>query len=132
MSVMATWPFRLRAQSKDESEIAGSGPAVLSNVFFVSVTSDGVRITFTEQMSQGSTPHFRSAVLLSSANAFELVALLTRLLLGQPAQVAAESGRRSPAHEPKATKRTRKLPVDHKKPSRQKRRETERTRELTA
>ena len=53
-----------RELSVDEFKIAHSGPAILSNRFFISMGPWGVRIAFAEQHGEESEPIFRSAVVM--------------------------------------------------------------------
>lgn len=52
-----------------ETAVAFSGPAVLANRTYVSLVAAGVRLSFTEQDQPNSPVHFRTAVVLSAADA---------------------------------------------------------------
>lgn len=64
----------------NEVDIAFSGPAIATNKFFVTVHDTFVRVTFTEQAGPDSAPLFRSAVVMSRADAYSLGELLLRLV----------------------------------------------------
>lgn len=70
----------LKPISQPELDIALSGPAILTNRFFVSVGPNGVRIAFTEQGSPDHTPVFRAGVGMSIPDAISLYRLLRDLL----------------------------------------------------
>lgn len=63
----------------EENELMFSGPAVLSNKFYVALGPVGARITFAEQ-SPETSPKFRTAVVLPFQDAIELYKLLSKML----------------------------------------------------
>lgn len=69
--------------SQEEAQAAFSGPAPMANRFYVHIAPNGVRITFCEQGSVDSGYYFRSAALVSIADARSLRDLLTELLEGE-------------------------------------------------
>ena len=65
--------------SDAEHRMIFSGPAPVANRFFVH-TAGWVRLTFAEQGTPNTVPAFRSAVVLSIADAVALVGLLANAL----------------------------------------------------
>ena len=55
-----------------------SGPALLSNRIYVTVTAMGVRLSFMEMIDQNSPPKFRTAVFLPHPDAFAFRDLLNK------------------------------------------------------
>jgi hypothetical protein len=64
---------------EEECKIAYSGPAVAANRSYVSLSSGGARLAFTEQQGK-SLPVFRNAVMLSFQEAIALKNVLADLL----------------------------------------------------
>ncbi len=64
---------------EEEFKIAHSGPAVAANRSYVSLSSGGARLAFTEQQGK-SLPVFRNAVMLSFQEAIALKNVLADLL----------------------------------------------------
>ncbi|PTQ78371.1 hypothetical protein C8R26_103133 [Nitrosomonas oligotropha] len=69
-----------RELNVDEFKIAHSGPAVLSNRFFISLGPWGVRIAFAEQHGESAEPIFRSAVVMPMEDGISLYKTLQELL----------------------------------------------------
>lgn len=69
-----------RKVTPEELAIAYSGPAVLTNKFYITMTPTGVRIAFTEVQGEGYQPQFRTAVLLPFQDALALQQLLGRMI----------------------------------------------------
>jgi hypothetical protein len=63
-----------------EMEVANSGPAILSNRFFVTLGQSGIRIAFTEQIAPEKPSAFRTAVALSFQDGIALYKLLQVVL----------------------------------------------------
>lgn len=57
-----------------------SGPAVLANRIFLTITGSGARLSFMEQHGDKVPPQFRTAVILSFEDALALRDLLERQL----------------------------------------------------
>jgi hypothetical protein len=72
-----------------EREIAGSGPALLANRFFVTLTPSGARLAFTERGTPEGQLHFRNAVILSYQDAISLYQLLRDMLKPVEDQISA-------------------------------------------
>ena len=73
-------PYEIfRPLSEAEVDMAYSGPAVLSNKFYVSVSGMGARIAFAEE-SEGRPAVFRTAVFLSLPDAVSLSKVLKELI----------------------------------------------------
>lgn len=66
----------------EEIRASFSGPAVLSNKMYLSLTGGGARIAFMEQLGDVVPPVFRTAVILSFQDAMSLRDLLARQLEG--------------------------------------------------
>ncbi len=73
-------PKQRVAVSETELDIANSGPALLSNRFYVTVAPFGVRIAFTEQSNPQKPPAFRTAVVMSIQDGIALYKLMQDLL----------------------------------------------------
>ena len=75
-------PSAAAPASVPDEELRGafSGAAVRSNKIYLSITDSGVRIAFMEQHGNAVPPIFRSAVILSFADAFSLRDLIARQL----------------------------------------------------
>ena len=70
-----------RDPSKEELEVAFSGPAPSANRFYVTVGPQGVRLSFIEQVPNSSQNFFRSAAVLSHQDAIQLSEILKELLV---------------------------------------------------
>lgn len=79
----------IKAVSDDELAIAYSGPAVLANKFYVTLTPAGPRIAFTE-VHGDQKPQFRTAVVLPHPDAVALYELLGRMLKENVATFSVE------------------------------------------
>ena len=73
-------PSVVASVSNEELRTSFSGPAVRSNKIYLSLTDGGVRIAFTEQHGDAVPPIFRTAVILSFADALSLRDLIARQL----------------------------------------------------
>lgn len=73
----------------DESIPAFSGPAVLSNRFFISLGDSGVRIAFCEKWSPESPTVFRTAVTMGFQDTIALKNLLQTMLTDVEADIEA-------------------------------------------
>ena len=80
-----------------EVEVSLSGPAILSNRFFVIVGPTGVRITFAEQFGPETQPAYRTAVVLAHQDAIELAALLKTMTKPIEEQLARQAASAKPA-----------------------------------
>ena len=72
--------IRVNPVSPEELDVSFSGPAPSVNRFFVNLSASGVRIAFTEQVPNSSKHYFRSAAILTIADALELHKVLHNLL----------------------------------------------------
>lgn len=73
--------------SAEEMALSYSGPAIVSNKFYIAVGPTGVRVTFAE--GQNGAFHFRSAIMLSFQDAIALKDILGELLIPIEAQIAS-------------------------------------------
>ncbi len=73
---------------EEECKIAYSGPAVAANRSYVSLSSSGARLAFTEKQGK-SLPVFRNAVMLSFQEAIALKNVLADVLKDIEAQTAS-------------------------------------------
>ena len=64
-----------KVATAQEVLIAGGGPAIFANRFYVTLTPAGVRIAFAEQL-EGALPAFRTAILLPFQDAIGLAKIL--------------------------------------------------------
>jgi hypothetical protein len=71
---------KLVSSSEDDLQIVFSGPAVAANKIFVTLSSAGIRLTFTEQRNPKVAPVFRTAALVSIPDAISLRDLLSKVL----------------------------------------------------
>jgi hypothetical protein len=81
-----------------EVEVSLSGPAILSNRFFIIAGPTGVRITFAEQFGAETHPAFRTAVVLAHQDAIELAALLKHMTQPIEQQLARQAAAGKPAN----------------------------------
>ena len=65
--------------SQEQIELAFSGPALLSNKVYITVTHAGMRLAFMEGSSSGQE-YLRTAVLLPFQDAFAFSDLLAKML----------------------------------------------------
>jgi hypothetical protein len=65
--------------SESNYAVASSGPAILSNRFYVTLSQSGTRIAFCESIP-GVDEQFRTAVVLNFNDALELANLLKSLI----------------------------------------------------
>ncbi len=82
--------------SDEDVRASFAGPAFHSNKVYLSMTAAGARIAFMEQLGDKVAPVYRTAVILSYADALALRDLITRQL--RQIEVAIKSA------EPEATK----------------------------
>lgn len=75
--------------TKDELNVAYHGPATLSNRIFVTTTSGGVRIAFTEQHGE-KLPEFRTAAFMPFESAIALKNVLTTMLADVEKKIEAQ------------------------------------------
>lgn len=80
-------PTQRVAASQAELDIANSGPALLSNRFYISVGPFGVRIAFTEQLNPDKPPAFRTAVVMSIQDGINLSKVMQDLLRDAEANI---------------------------------------------
>jgi hypothetical protein len=71
---------KLEGVSDGDLQAAFGGPAFASNRFFVTISSGGTRIAFTEQWKDGQPPLFRCAAILSFEDGIRLKNLLSKML----------------------------------------------------
>jgi hypothetical protein len=74
-------PKEIKVQvSEAELAVVNSGPAILTNRFYVTIAPYGVRIAFTERTSKEQIPAFRTAVVMSIQDGISLYKLLQNQL----------------------------------------------------
>ncbi len=71
---------KVRALSQKELEIAFSGPAVLTNRFYVTIGAYGIRISFTEVQNNDADPVFRTGCVMCIQDGIRLKNLLQEML----------------------------------------------------
>lgn len=87
-------PNTQRPLTKEEFNISNSGPAILTNRFYIAYGAWGVRIAFAEQQAEDATAVFRTAVVMSVQDGIALYKTLQQLLKEPEAElqkIAAES-----------------------------------------
>ena len=75
--------------SAQEMQVAFSGPAILSNRFFVTLGAAGARRAFAEQSTPETQPVFRAAVVMPFQDAIELARVLRLVLSDIEKQLVA-------------------------------------------
>ena len=73
--MLASLPESNQETNEEEVAIAFSGPALLANRFYVTLTQGGLRIAFAERSATGA-PVFRTAVGLAFPDAVALYKVL--------------------------------------------------------
>jgi hypothetical protein len=69
-----------------EAKAAYSGPAMMTDRFFIAAKPDGVRIAFLEEGLPGLVPQLRVAVAMNHADALALADQIIGLLRPSPGQ----------------------------------------------
>jgi hypothetical protein len=70
----------VRALTKEEFNVSNSGPAILTNRFYIAYGAWGVRIAFAEQQVEDTPAAFRTAVVMSIQDGIALYKSLQQLL----------------------------------------------------
>lgn len=73
-----TAPPTAQVTDPEELAVAMQGPALFANKFYVTGFGPNTRIAFCEQQS-GQLPHFRTAVLLTTADLLRLGQVISQL-----------------------------------------------------